>query len=85
MSERLRFNLLLIHNQESTRHPTVHFDALRDDLEAHHPEVVGVALLQLLLVVVEDEGQVVVQVELGEGETGEVRAGHRRRSRCWDV
>lgn len=43
---------------------TIHFHTLRYDLKPHHPEVVDVLLLQLLLMEVQDEGQVVVQIKL---------------------
>lgn len=48
--------------------PTLHFHTLRYNLKAHHPVVVDVPLLQLLFMEVQDEGQVVVQVKLGEGK-----------------
>ena len=43
---------------------TFNLDALGHHLEAHHPVVVVVPLLQPLSVVVEHKGEVVVQVEL---------------------
>lgn len=43
---------------------TIYFHTLRYDLKPHHPEVVDVLLLQLLLMEVQDEGQVVVQIKL---------------------
>lgn len=44
--------------------PTRHLHAPRYHLKAHNPVVVDVLLLQLLFVEVQDEGQMVVQVEL---------------------
>ena len=44
--------------------PTFHLHALRNHLKAHHAVVMIFFLLQLLLVEVEDEGKVVVEVEL---------------------
>ena len=46
---------------------TVCLHTLRHHLKAHHSEVVLILSLQLLSVVVQDEGEVVVQVELWNG------------------
>jgi len=50
--------------KKSPSTPTLELHTLGDDLEAHHPVVVLLPFLQLLSVEVQDEGQVVVQVEL---------------------
>lgn len=50
--------------RKSALKPTINFDTLRYDLKSHHPEVVDVTLFQLFFVVVQDEGQVVVQIIL---------------------
>lgn len=44
--------------------PTIYFDTLRYDLKSYHPVVVNIPLLQLLLVEVQDEGQVIVKIKL---------------------
>ena len=44
--------------------PTIDFYTLGYDLKSHHPVVVNFPLLQLLLVEVQDEGQMVVQIKL---------------------
>lgn len=44
--------------------PTIYFDTLRYDLKSYHPVVVNIPLLQLLLVEVQDEGQMIVKIKL---------------------
>lgn len=56
---------------------TVRFHALGNHLKAHHSEVVLHLPLHLLPVVVEDEGEVVVQVELQRAGTGRDGQGQR--------
>lgn len=45
---------------------TFYFDTLWYNLKSHHPVVMKVPLHQFLPVEVQDEGQVVVQIKLGE-------------------